>query len=197
MLSRHSIVSSSRTARPCSPWGGRWIGHWRTTWSTVCSSAPHYQVAEGPGGHTPFLQAGVETSDTGAEAVKPDPGSSWEGHSDEVSAGVGDKCAESCKVVRPVRRTYIWLSDKLMSCAAGTRRCLDLRRRAIALDGRVSAEWSRCPGSMARCHRGSLAPLRWRSAGWMPARIGRLSAGVGVRCTILSQFAMRHWWRGQ
>jgi len=31
------------------------------------------------GGHTPFVQA--ETSDTGAEAVKPDPGSSWEGHS--------------------------------------------------------------------------------------------------------------------
>jgi len=28
------------------------------------------------GGHTPFVQAGVETSDTGAEAVKPDPGSS-------------------------------------------------------------------------------------------------------------------------
>jgi len=21
--------------------GDRWIGHWRTTWSTVCSSAPH------------------------------------------------------------------------------------------------------------------------------------------------------------
>ena len=33
------------------------------------------------GGHTPFIQAGMETSDTGAEAVKPDPGSSWEGHS--------------------------------------------------------------------------------------------------------------------
>ena len=33
------------------------------------------------GGHTPFVQARAETSDTGAEAVKPDPGSSWEGHS--------------------------------------------------------------------------------------------------------------------
>jgi len=28
------------------------------------------------GGHTPFVQAGGETSDAGAEAVKPDPGSS-------------------------------------------------------------------------------------------------------------------------
>jgi len=33
------------------------------------------------GGHTPFVQAGAETSDTGTEAVKPDPGSCWEGHS--------------------------------------------------------------------------------------------------------------------
>jgi len=33
------------------------------------------------GGHTPSVQAGAETSDTGAEAVEPDPGSSWEGHS--------------------------------------------------------------------------------------------------------------------
>jgi len=33
------------------------------------------------GCHTPFVQAGAETSDTGTEAVEPDPGSSWEGHS--------------------------------------------------------------------------------------------------------------------
>ena len=43
------------------------------------------------------------------------------------------------------------LSDKLMSCCVtGTNACLDSRRRATTLDGRVSAEWSRCPGSMAR-----------------------------------------------
>jgi len=47
------------------------------------------------GGHTPFVQA--ETSDTGTEAVKPDP--SWEGH----SGGSGDENAESCGVVRPHR----------------------------------------------------------------------------------------------
>jgi len=33
------------------------------------------------GGHTPFVQAGAEKSNTGAEAVKLDPGSSWEGQS--------------------------------------------------------------------------------------------------------------------
>ena len=41
-----NCLKSSRTVRPCSPWGGRWIGHWRTTWSTICSSAPHSQGAE-------------------------------------------------------------------------------------------------------------------------------------------------------
>ena len=72
------------------------------------------------------------------------------------------------------------LPDELMSCcAAGTYGCLDLRRRATALDGWVSAEWSRCPGSIARRPRDSVAPLRRSSTGWMPARIGRLSAGVG------------------
>jgi len=77
------------------------------------------------------------------------------------------------------------LSDKLMSCcAAGTNGCLDLRRRAFALDGRVTPEWSRCPGSMARRARDSVASLRRSSAGWMPARIGRLSAGVGRRHSV-------------
>jgi len=67
------------------------------------------------GGRTPFVQAGAETFDTGAEAVKPDPGSSWEGHSGRLCAGVRDENEESCGVVRllriplvirPLRRTY-------------------------------------------------------------------------------------------
>jgi len=32
-------------------------------------------------GHTPFVQAGAETSNTSVEAVEPDPGCSWESHS--------------------------------------------------------------------------------------------------------------------
>ena len=66
-------------------------------------------------------------------------------------------------------------------CAAGTNGCLNLRRRESALDGRESAEWSRYPGSMARRARDGGAPFRRSSAGWMPAKIGRLSAGVGCR----------------
>ena len=115
------------------------------------------------GGHTPFLQAGEETSDTGVEVVKPDPRCSFQGHSRMVSAGVGDENAEPRSVVRPLRiplvilplrRTMLLLSDELMSCcAAGTNECLDLRRCAFALDGRVSAEWSRCPDSSTTCWR--------------------------------------------
>jgi len=61
------------------------------------------------------VQAGAETSDIGAQAVKSDPSCSWEGHSRGVGAVVGDKNAESCEFVRPlrillvihpVRRTY-------------------------------------------------------------------------------------------
>ena len=40
--------------------------------------------------HTPFVQAGAGTSDTGAEAVKPDPRSSWQGHCRRVGADVGE-----------------------------------------------------------------------------------------------------------
>jgi len=68
------------------------------------------------GGHIPFVPAGAETSDTGVEAVKSDPGSSWKGHSGGVGTGVGDESSESCRVVRPprtplmvrpLRRTYV------------------------------------------------------------------------------------------
>jgi len=55
------------------------------------------------GGHTSFVQAGAETSKAGAQAVKPDPGSSLEGHSGEVGARVGDEIAEICGIVRPCR----------------------------------------------------------------------------------------------
>jgi len=54
----------------------------------------------------------------------------------------------------------LFLSDELMSCCvAGTHWCLDLRRRLFVLDGWVSTEWSRCPGSMVGRARDSEAPL--------------------------------------
>jgi len=76
----------------------------------------------------PSVQAGAETPDTSAEAVKLDPGSSWEVHSGWVGAGVGDKNAESCgvvqtlrisSVIRQERRTYVivvsW-TEELLCC---------------------------------------------------------------------------------
>ena len=56
------------------------------------------------GGHTPFAQAGAETSDTSADAVKPDPGASWEDHSGRVGASVGD---ESTELVRLSNRSAL------------------------------------------------------------------------------------------
>ena len=67
------------------------------------------------GGNTPFVQAGAETSNTGAEAVNPDPGSTLEGHS-EGGASVGDENAEAYAIVRqlhiplvirPLCRTHV------------------------------------------------------------------------------------------
>jgi len=68
------------------------------------------------GGHTPVVQAGAETSDTGAEAVKPDPPHSWQAHSSRVGADVGVETTESRSVVqqpripsviRPENRTFV------------------------------------------------------------------------------------------
>ena len=72
---------------------------------------------------------------------------------------------------------------------AGTNGCLDLRRRAFALDGRVIAKWSRSPGSMVRRARDSVAPMQQSSGCWMPTRVGRLSAGVGRRHPVANHKA--------
>ena len=82
-----------------------------------------------------------------------DPGSSWEGRSRWMGAGVGDENAESCAVVRPLRMPswsahcaarMLLSNEQMRCCTVGTNGCLDLRRRAFALDGRVSTEWGRC-----------------------------------------------------
>ena len=46
LLSQHR-VSSSKTVRPRAPCGARCIGHAVSTWSAVCSEAPHSQFGEG------------------------------------------------------------------------------------------------------------------------------------------------------
>jgi len=56
VYSSHSIVSSSRTVRPCSPWEGRWIGHWKTTMVNGLISCATLTSCRS--GHTPFVQTG-------------------------------------------------------------------------------------------------------------------------------------------
>jgi len=56
------------------------------------------------GGYTSFVQTGAKTPDTGtAEAIKPDPGSSWEGH----SGGLVPVCLSPFPVVRVKLRLLI------------------------------------------------------------------------------------------
>ena len=49
-LSQHR-VSSSKTVRPRAPCGARCIGNAVSTWSAVCSEAPHSQFGEGARPH--------------------------------------------------------------------------------------------------------------------------------------------------
>ena len=50
LLSQHR-VSSSKTVRHRAPYGARCIGHAVSTWSAVCSKAPHSQFGEGARPH--------------------------------------------------------------------------------------------------------------------------------------------------
>jgi len=65
--------------------------------------------------HIPFVQAGAETSEIGAEAVKSDPGCPWEDHLSRVGAGVGDESMESCSVFQPLRPPLVILPERCTS----------------------------------------------------------------------------------
>jgi len=162
VLSSHSIVSSSRTVRPYSSWEGWWIGH--SEWKHLTPvrrrlSRTHAVLGRViTGGRVPV--SGMEVW----SLVRLSNHSAFHRWSAQGAA------------------LLMLLSDQLMSCcAAGTNGCLDLSRHAFPLSGQESAEWCRCPGSMARRARDSVAPLRQSSAGWMPARTGKLCAGAGRR----------------
>jgi len=172
------------------------IGHLRPTWSTVCSSAPHSQALERTIFHlckqerkhpTPvrrrLSRTGVPVSGTKVRShvVLPNH-STFQRRSSQNAA-------------------LLILSRELMSCcAAGTNECVRLRWCAFPLGGQVSAEWSRCPRSIARRVRENVVPLRRSLAGWKPANIWRLSAGVRRRhlvtirkVSLMAGSVMRVW----
>jgi len=144
VLSSHSVVSSSRTVRPCSPWGDRWIRHWRTTWSTVCFSAPHSQAAEEAIPHLYKHErkrptsVGRQLSRTQALLGRVIPGG-WipvSGIKMRSLVGLSTHSALHWWSAH-CAASMMLLPEKLMSCcAAGTNGCLDLRRRALhSMDG--------------------------------------------------------------
>ena len=141
-------------------------------------------------GHNLFVQAGTKTSDTCAEAVKTEPRCSFRAIPGRwVSMSVMK--ARSLVVFSNHYLLHWWSAQsaplllfssvELMSCAAGTIGCLALRCRAFPPCELMRAGWSRFPGPMARRAGESAALLRRNPARWMPAVIGRLSAGVGRR----------------
>ena len=147
-------------------------------------------LTDSRGGHTPFVQTWAQTSDTGAETVKPDPGFSLECHSGGLVPGMKMRSLVVVSLVGlSAHPPFHWwsaqcaarmlLSDELMSCCATSLKGVSIWSAVICSRWQVSAGWSRCPGSMARPARDSVAPMRRSSADWMPARIGRLSANVG------------------
>ena len=160
VLSSHSIVLLSRAVRPCSPCVGRWIEKWRTTWSKVCSSAPHSYAAEGAITHVSKQERQRPRAvrrrlrRTRSVLVRVIPG---------VWVPVSEMKVRSHAVFSNHSAFHWWsaqsaaflllLSDELMSsCAAGTNGCLDLGCCSFTLGVQVRAEWSSCPGFMLWRH---------------------------------------------
>jgi len=187
------------------PCGGRWIGHWKTTWSAVWSSVPYSQAAEEAIPHLCKQERKCLTlvqrwlSRTHAVLGWVIPGG-WDGDESMESRSALQLSAFHRWSAQSAALLLVSSVELTSCCAAGTNRCLDLRYRAFPLDGQVSAEWSRFPGSMAWRVRDSVAPLRRSSARWMPVRVGRMSVGVGsrhpvtVRKALLTAGSMRQVW---
>ena len=70
LLSQHR-VSSSKTVRPRAPCGARCMGHIVSTWSAVCSEAPHSQFGQGVRPH--LCMDKMESPNTSPQAVELNP----------------------------------------------------------------------------------------------------------------------------
>ena len=128
MLCSHSIVSSSRTVRLCSPWGvdGLDVGGRLGRRFVLPRHTPRWQ-------RRPYLicVVGAETCDTGADAVKQDPHCLPKGHSKRVGAERSSSFTTMQKIERYKRckqLVCIWL-DEILRCFCMNRIKLGMRIR--------------------------------------------------------------------
>jgi len=134
-------------------------------------------------GHTPSVQTEKETSDTSAEAVELGPRCCWEGHSDRVVSGVRDESAECWSALQPFRI----LSHSCYCCQMNSWVVVQGLQMGVsiwkALHLHSMDRWALSGAGVRNpCRaRDNVVPLRRISACWMPARTGRLSAGLGFR----------------
>ena len=182
-LSQHR-VSSSKTVRPRAPCGARCIGHAVSTWSAVCSEAPHSQFGEGARPHLCMdewnrpIPVRRRLSLTQAARGKPIP------------TGLAPISGTQTRSLEVFSQYSVFICD------------LFIQRRGCQV-------WQDCPkdsaqlaqtgvwilvslGDYLRTHlidharygRGPEIhdnPIRRNSAGWMPESTGRWSVGVGRR----------------
>jgi len=160
MLSSHSIVSSTETVRPCSPWGGRWIGHSKTTWSAVCSSAPHWQATEGAIPHLCKqerkrpIPVRRRLSRTQALLGRVIPGRCV-----PVSKMESRSVLQPLRIIcDPPRAQHSWCCYQMSCCATGTNGCLDFRQAPCVYTRWVGERWVE---QMSRLH----GTACWRQCG--------------------------------
>ena len=166
------------------------IGHAVSTWSAVCSEAPHSQFNEGARPHlcmdewnrpTPVHRRLSLTQDVRGKpmptSLAPVPCTKARSLEAFSQFSVFDLWFVHSEVRMP---SLARLSKRFR--AAGTNGCLDL-----SLTWRVSEDPLKRPykiwlGSRdPRWPKESVAPIRRSSAGWMPESTGKWSVGVGRR----------------
>ena len=104
LLSQHR-VSSSKTARPRAPCGARCIGHAVSTWSAVCSEAPHSQFGEGARPH--LCNGQMESPNTSPQAVELNPSYSGQAHPNRPGTGFGHESTEPESIFTVLRVPFV------------------------------------------------------------------------------------------
>jgi len=141
------------------------------------------------GGHTPFVQAGTEASDTGPVVVKPDPRCSWKGHS-----GVPVSVLKVRSLVRLCNHSaFHWWPPNAphARCCYRQMKWWVVRWAQMGVSiwdavhshpvDRWPLSWTCVQAPWHGVLWENVAPLRRSPAGWISARMGSLSAGVGRR----------------